>query len=206
MDNKVELVQKQVKEVQQETATLSKKVTKTGKKTEVLQRRAEDLEDRQKEIEDNWIKVEMERAAFMLRFQNIPEGDEEDLRQHLGEGLGPLLEMEPEAIKADLDLVYRINSRITRQRQLPREVHVRFTKRQTRDKILKMARKEKITIKGAEINVLKEIPWSTRKRRKEYQELTSCLRENEIYYTWLIPEGVSFMFEIQRQEMKNSKF
>lgn len=82
--------------------------------------------------------VEMGKVAFMLRFQNIPEEENEDLRQQLGESLGPLLELDPETVMVDLDLVYRVNSRVAKEQHLPREVHVRFTKRHIRDRILRV--------------------------------------------------------------------
>lgn len=101
-----------------------------GRKTGTIQKKPEELEKKQKELDNSWIKLEMEKAAFMLRFQNILEEEDEDLRLQIGESLGELLQLDKEMIVPDIDLVYRVNSRTARQRHLPREVHVKFTKRQ----------------------------------------------------------------------------
>lgn len=41
-------------------------------------------------------------------------------------------------------------------------------------------------------------------RRREYRTLTECLRENNIDYRWLIPEGVLFTYRGSRQKINSS--
>lgn len=121
--------------------------------------------------------------ALILRFQNVPEEEHENLRLLLSEALAPLVDIEPETLQNEIDLVYRVTS------SYAREIHIRFCKRSVRDRILRETRDENLVIKANGIRILKDIPWSTRKKRKQYECITTILRENEISYRWLIIES-----------------
>lgn len=165
------------------------------KNPENLQQKTDEIEEKQKDLEQNCMRWEMERAAFMLRLQNIPEDTQENLWQTIGEILVPLVELDLETCQNEIDLVYRVNSSFTKKQNILREVHVRFTKRHIRDKILRKIRDENIIFKGKAVRIAKEVPWSVRKKRKEYEEMTAILQENEINYRWMSPEGLMFSFD-----------
>lgn len=54
--------------------------------------------------------------------------------------------------------------------------------------------KEEI-LQEQDTRVLKETPWRVRIRKRVYQKLTACLRKKQIWYKWLIPEGLSLEFQ-----------
>uniref|UniRef100_A0A2D4KHD0 L1 transposable element RRM domain-containing protein n=2 Tax=Micrurus TaxID=8634 RepID=A0A2D4KHD0_9SAUR len=74
---------------------------------------------------------------------------------------------------------------------LPREVHVRFTKKTMRTEIMQKATDDLLKYKGKNIIALKQIPRKVRDLRREYQFLTKMLIKKEVNYRWLIPEGSS---------------
>lgn len=65
----------------------------------------------------------------------------------------------------------------------------------TLTELLQKCKNEALKIQEQEIKVLKETAWRVRTKRKEHQKLTTCLRNNQIQYKWLSPEGVSFEFQ-----------
>lgn len=58
-------------------------------------------------------------------------------------------------------------------------------------------------ILGQEIKVLKDTPWRVRVKRKEYQKLVKCLRQNQIQYWWLILEGIFFKIQGKRHKINS---
>lgn len=82
----------------------------------------------------------------MVRIQNIPEETQEDLRDVIGEALASTIGMDKEELIDEMDQVYRVTSRYTRENKLPREVHVRFNKKRVRDMVLKETREKETCI------------------------------------------------------------
>lgn len=88
-----------------------------------------------------------------MRFQNISE-QAEDLTSTISEAVAELLE-EPEEMKWEFDIVYRINSIYANKNNLPREVHITFAKCATRDQLLRATRDKVLKIRDKEIKALK---------------------------------------------------
>lgn len=195
LGNKMEEIQKEVSEIKHETRNLTKNVKRIEKRTDKIQKKTDEIEEKQKELEQSTLRWDMERAAFMLRIQNIPEDLQENLRRIVVEILAPLAEQETEEFQKELDLAYRVSSSFARRNNTPREVHVKLTRRHIRDIILRKARDGNIRFKDKEIQIAKEVPWSMRKKRRDYEEIATILREKEIIYRWLTPEGLAFRFE-----------
>lgn len=146
----------------------------------------------------------MEKAAFMLRLQNATEETQENVRQTVGEILAPIVEMDVEGFQNEIDLAYKVNSSFAKRHNIPRKIHVRFTRRYMRDKILRRAREQNLIYKGKEVQIAKETPWIMRKKRMEYEELTATLRDNDISYRWLIPERLMFTFEDRHYKINST--
>lgn len=58
-----------------------------------------------------------------------------------------------------------LGTSVTKKKNLPREVHIKFTKKLIRDQIL-FKTKSHLKIKEHNILILKRVPWRVRKRRK----------------------------------------
>lgn len=56
------------------------------------------------------IKLELERTAYMIRLQNIPEDEQECFKELITEELALYLEMEREEVENQIDIVYRMDS------------------------------------------------------------------------------------------------
>uniref|UniRef100_A0A2D4FZY8 L1 transposable element RRM domain-containing protein n=1 Tax=Micrurus corallinus TaxID=54390 RepID=A0A2D4FZY8_MICCO len=90
----------------------------------------------------------MERADFYLRVQNIEEEKGENLKEIMTEILAEPLEMTKEKVMGGMDEIYLIFTRYAMRNKLPREVHVRFTKKTIRTEILQKARDDLLKYKG----------------------------------------------------------
>ncbi|XP_026579894.1 uncharacterized protein LOC113452651 [Pseudonaja textilis] len=140
---------------------------------------------------------EMDKADFYLRFQNIEEEKGENLAEIITQILAGALEISKEKMMDGMDEIYRVYTSYTMRNKLPREVHVRFTKKTMRTEILQKARGDPLKYKGKEIKALKQIPRKVRDLRREYQFLTKILIKKEVNYRWLILEGLTFVWQEQ---------
>lgn len=84
--------------------------------------------------------MEMEKALHTIKLQNIPEGKKEDLLEIVCQPLVQVLEIETEQIRKEIDEIARIGTPITRKNKLPREIHVKFCRKQMRDQLLLKAK------------------------------------------------------------------
>lgn len=141
-------------------------------------------------IEDEIVFLEMEKSAFFLRLQNVVEDKEEQLDEIVGEIIAEVVGRRKEEVCGNIDEAYRVYTNYARRHKLPREVHVRLTKKTLRDETLHKARDQSVTYKGQQITILKQIPRRVREQRHNYQFITSQLRKHNAPYRWLLPEGL----------------
>uniref|UniRef100_A0A2D4KJC8 L1 transposable element RRM domain-containing protein n=2 Tax=Micrurus TaxID=8634 RepID=A0A2D4KJC8_9SAUR len=79
---------------------------------------------------------EMDRADFYLRFQNIEEEKRENFEEIIIKVLAGVLEISKEKMMDGIDEVFQVYTRYAMRHKLPREVHVRFTKKAIKKEIL----------------------------------------------------------------------
>lgn len=156
-----------------------------------------------KRLENEMVMLEMDKSGNFLRFQNIMEEKEECLREVMGEVMAGILGRDQTEILRDVDEVYRIYTSYARRNNLPKEVHIRFTKKSIRDEILQKTRLQAFTYKGKRIAVLPQIPKRVRDMRRQFEFLTTFLRKYKIRYRWLLPEGISFTWQTQRFKLES---
>lgn len=111
------------------------------------------------------------------------------------EALADFMKLQREEVKKEIDNVSRIGNAFMKRTNLPREIHLRTFRQGFKEELLQRCKNKTLKVQDQEIKVLKEVPWRVRGKKKEYQKLTTCLRNNQIQYKWLIPEGVSFKFQ-----------
>lgn len=140
-------VKQQVLENKKEMTKLTKTMKKMESSVAEVQRRMEEVEMTQTGDGALMIKLELERAAYMIRLQNIPEDKQECLMELISNELAPHLEMEKEEVEGQIDVLYRMNSGFAKRNSLPREVRVKFTKQAMRDTVLKTMQGKTLTIK-----------------------------------------------------------
>ncbi|XP_044308456.1 uncharacterized protein LOC123034820 [Varanus komodoensis] len=137
LDNSIKEITTQLSDVQLKAEQNTQKIQQTHGKLETVDKETQLIKQTNKSIWDSMAVLEMEKASYYLRFQNIAEEKNEDLRELVTGMLAELLETENEAMSMRIDLIYRVNSSYTRKNKLPREVHVKFALRSIRDNVLK---------------------------------------------------------------------
>ena len=121
----------------------------------------ETVQKNQKQNDDRLIMLEMERTSKMLRFQNVPEKEGEDLQILMSKALATEIGMEAADFHHFFEATFRVNTAYTRRNKLPREIHVRFTKK-SETRFLRASKDKQLIIEDKKINVLKQIPWQMR--------------------------------------------
>uniref|UniRef100_A0A2D4PWZ7 L1 transposable element RRM domain-containing protein n=1 Tax=Micrurus surinamensis TaxID=129470 RepID=A0A2D4PWZ7_MICSU len=130
-------------------------------------------------MEDSLIHIEMDQAAFYLRFQNVEEMKEENLEMIMVELIAEKLEREKDEILNELDDVYRVSTNYVRRNRLPKEIHIRFARKKVHNILYKIAREEGIQYKGKKIQVLKQVPRRVREQRRDYRFLATYLNKKK---------------------------
>uniref|UniRef100_A0A2D4GPE2 L1 transposable element RRM domain-containing protein n=2 Tax=Micrurus TaxID=8634 RepID=A0A2D4GPE2_MICCO len=157
--------------------------------------------DKNKETEEALTHLEMDRASYYLRFQNVEEDKEENLALVMAEIVAELLQREKNETINELDDVYRVFTSYARRHRLPREVHIRFARRQVKDIIYKISRDEVIKYKGREIIMLKQVPRRVREQQKDYRFLTNYLNKKNISFRWITLVGIWVTWKEKRMKI-----
>uniref|UniRef100_A0A2D4GSU9 L1 transposable element RRM domain-containing protein n=1 Tax=Micrurus corallinus TaxID=54390 RepID=A0A2D4GSU9_MICCO len=110
----------------------------------------------------------------------------------LAEALG----ITTEKMMDGMDEIFRVFTRYAMRNKLPREVHIRFTKKTIKSQILQVAREKTLKYKDKEIMVLRQGPRRVREIR-EYLFLTKELLKRGINYRWLVPEDLLLTWQEQ---------
>uniref|UniRef100_A0A2D4EV61 L1 transposable element RRM domain-containing protein n=1 Tax=Micrurus corallinus TaxID=54390 RepID=A0A2D4EV61_MICCO len=178
--------------------TIQETVEKNEQKLVNMEQRTENVEKKLEDTEENWkvlycelqeavVHLELKKAAFFFRFQNIVEEKKEDLRSLMAELIAEALQKDKTEIMNELDEVYQVQTHYACRHKLPGEVHVRFVKRTTRDMLYGRMRDEPLVFKGHEVVTLKQIP----RRVRTEEELSiplNAIDQNNIPFRWLTPE------------------
>uniref|UniRef100_A0A2D4GST9 L1 transposable element RRM domain-containing protein n=1 Tax=Micrurus corallinus TaxID=54390 RepID=A0A2D4GST9_MICCO len=90
---------------------------------------------------------EIDKSEFYLRFQNVKEEKGENLTKIMTEILAEALEITEEKMMDGMDEVFRVFTRYAARNNLPREVHIRFTKKTIKTQILQVAREKMLKYK-----------------------------------------------------------
>lgn len=181
------------------------KIKQLEEKVEIYEKRLEKVEEENdrlgainQELEGAVSLLELEKANYFLRFRNVVEEKEEDIKHKIINLIAENLEADPEEIREETDDIYRLNSAYAKRNRVPREVHVKFTKKTIRDEILKRTRDNPMIYRGKTVDILKQTPKRIRDLRKQYHFLTNKLIQKRITFRWINPEGVLIMWDNTR--------
>lgn len=187
LDNKMNSIQEAIHKNEQRIKIIEDKTEQTGEKLDLVDQKMMAIN---KDLKDSIIQLEMDRASFFLRFQNVTEAKDEDLGQIMAGIIAESLQRDKQEIMNELDEVYRIQTNYARRHKLPREVHIRFARKKIRDIVYNITREEPMIYKGKEIITLKQIPRRVREQRKDYRFLAAQLNKRNILFRWILPEGM----------------
>uniref|UniRef100_A0A8C6XMS3 L1 transposable element RRM domain-containing protein n=1 Tax=Naja naja TaxID=35670 RepID=A0A8C6XMS3_NAJNA len=209
-DEKVENIQQKIEKTDekveniQQMMTYEERIKKIEEQEEQRDKEIGNINTRLSEVEKDRtesLRGEIDRSEFYLRFQNMDEEKGENLVGKMTEILVEALEITEEKMLNGMDEVFRVYTRYAMRNKLPREVHIRFTKKIIKTQILQMAREKMLKYKDKEIVVLKQVPRRVRETRREYLFLTKELLKRGVNYRWLIPEGLLFTWREQRHRI-----
>ncbi|XP_070587150.1 uncharacterized protein PF3D7_1120000-like [Erythrolamprus reginae] len=197
----------QMKEIKQALQDNEERMKAVEEKAEKVEKRIGYLEDkaasRYRGYDESITHLEMQRASYGLRFQNVIEEKDEDLKAIMADITGKILQMDPDDIKREIDEVFRISNSYIRRFNLPREIHIKFVRKSLRDDILHWSRAGQLQHQGKEIKILKQIPRRVRETRRDYHFLTKLLIKENITFRWLIPQGLSLTWKSTRYKLEN---
>ncbi|XP_048348478.1 uncharacterized protein LOC125431645 [Sphaerodactylus townsendi] len=163
----------------------------------------ETLKDQFTNQMDGMAMLELRQKETFLRIRGLPEEEKENLLERLLPMLSQIWNMEEGTAAREIDRLYRANSKIARDKKLPRDIVIKFVRKNLRDQILYNHSKSKLCIDGNPLIILKEIPTAIRRKRKDYMGLADTLRMNNIRFRWNLPEGLSFSFEERNYNINN---
>lgn len=156
-------------------------------------------------LENQELMLDYKISADLLRMKGIPEEENEDIASAIITAMAGMLKLEDTEISGAVDLVYRVNSRWAKQRRQPRDVMVKFTSRRLRGEVLKAHYNTPLMMGGKQVIILKEIPFQILKKRAEYKVLTDFLKQKDIRFRWLLPEGLTFSFNERKITINNKE-
>lgn len=192
-------------DIQQSLTENERRIRNAEAKIETVETKVEKMEQKtaqiNKELSDSLAVLEMEKASYFLRFQNISEEKDEDLEGKMSEIIAEITDIDKQEIQQQIEEIYRVQTNYIRRHRLAREVHVKFSKRSIRDEVYMKSRGGTLTYKGKEIIILKQIPRRIRNQRQQFQFLTNKLNRHKIAFRWLIPEGILVTWEEKKYKL-----
>ncbi|XP_067324199.1 uncharacterized protein PF3D7_1120000-like [Anolis sagrei] len=173
-------------------------VAKLEEAQETINRKLEDIELREEQIETKLDQAEQKELEYYLRFRNIQEEAQENLRQIIVSITAELLEIAEEDAETNIDRTYRITTGYAKKYKVERDVIVQFGRKHIRDEILKRSSKNPPYFKNKKVTILKEHTQSTIQRRRKYKELTDELKRQNIRFRWERGEGLMATYKNER--------
>uniref|UniRef100_A0A2D4PQY0 Uncharacterized protein n=1 Tax=Micrurus surinamensis TaxID=129470 RepID=A0A2D4PQY0_MICSU len=118
LEGKIGQIQESIRINEEKIKIIEEQAIQTGKKIEHLDQK---IMGKDKETEEALNHLEMDKASYYLRFQNVEEDKEENLALVMAGIIAELLQREKNEIINELDDVYRVFTSYARQHRLPRE-------------------------------------------------------------------------------------
>ncbi|XP_070797145.1 chromosome partition protein Smc-like [Pituophis catenifer annectens] len=171
MDEKIGKIQHKIEENEQRIYKVEERIEHTNKRMEKMEYNQAATN---KDLEDTVSYLEMEKASFYLRFQNVEEQKEEDLGEIMTEILSEVTQRDKEEIRSGIDEIYRIVQ--TKTERL--EVDLKRARDQSYIKTMEMskllAEKEELELKIQElINKTLQLAKEKEELCEEYEEKLS---------------------------------
>lgn len=201
VEKNTELMNKKHEELRQDILLalegIASHVERMDECIEQMGEHAERVDERLNKIEENadltqneLILIQYREMEFALRIRGVKENQNENLRGDIAVDLAVALNCKTEEIEREIEKAYRVNSWVARQRKLPRDIVIYFSRRTRRNEIIQKFYNEKFQIAAQNVIILKEIPPKILRKRKEFAFLTEELKKRQIQFRWEIPIGI----------------
>lgn len=193
MENQNEMVLKRIMDIENKMSerieTLKTEINKSNDKIKEIERKTNaiglELKQENRMLKDQVMLLECKLLDNYIRFRGVPESEKE-AREEMINIISEFLEMPPDEVERECDIIYRVNSDFARQKKLLRDIVVKMTTCKMRDLILAKQYQEPMEISGKRIKIWREMPRDLIIQRKEYRQLTDKLRQEQVRYRWEI--------------------
>lgn len=193
MENQNEMVLKRIMDIENKMSerieTLKTEINKSNDKIKETERKTNaiglELKQENRMLKDQVMLLECKLLDNYIRFRGVPESEKE-AREEMINIISEFLEMPPDEVERECDIIYRVNSDFARQKKLLRDIVVKVTTCKMRDLILAKQYQEPMEISGKRIKIWREMPRDLIIQRKEYRQLTDKLRQEQVRYRWEI--------------------
>lgn len=176
---------------------MESKVEKIEGKTDKVNKRISEIEKKYERDLDERALQDLKQRENCIKIRGLREKEDENLYEYLVPRLAEYVGAEQEQFQWEISKLFRINSKIARQKKLPRDVVIYFTRKKIRDEIIQLNYEQSLEVEGKELIIYKDIPLRILKKRNEYRPLITLLRNNDIIYRWDRLEGVIFKFKAE---------
>lgn len=226
LGNKMILLQKDMsdfqsdirKEIRLDLKEIKSSVEKATSEMVKIKAKISAIEEKQSEQEKNLGKINIKQDIQSeenlkweyklrdksLRIRGVPEIENEDLYVSLIPKLAEYLNFDIQIFCLSVEKAFRLNSQIARQRKLPRDIVISFLNKRIRDSLIRKHSESPFKLKQADLQIFKDVPSKILRRRKDYHFLTLFLRQADVPYRWLIPEGLTFWYKKKKYEIKTT--
>ncbi|XP_060546126.1 uncharacterized protein LOC117661176 isoform X1 [Pantherophis guttatus] len=193
LDDKIQKIKKDLANIQDNSSEDKPKMEvdqKIGNEENVQQR-----------IEREVLMIQYNFTEYAIRLRGLQENDRDDLRKISSEILAGILKVQPDEVFCRIDRIYRINSWLAKQKQLPRDVVIYFTDKGIRNDIVQNSFSSTLQFRGRKIWIFKELPPKMLMERKKFGFLVSELKKRNILFRWDVPAGLIFRHQGVRYQL-----
>lgn len=206
----------EMKEFKQSLETITKEIGHVSSRVQKLEDRTDSMEEMVRDIKTN---QDSDRERFLdlkalddqrmrqncLKLRGLKEARGENLYDRLIPALAEYMNISVQELSWSTDKIYRINSKIARDKDLPRDIVLYFLRQNVKEQLLLNSYQEKLIIEDCEIKIYKDVPKRILQKRERYKFLTKYLIRYNVMYKWEKLEGISVFFK-QRWIKLNSTF
>ncbi|XP_042298849.1 uncharacterized protein PF11_0207-like [Sceloporus undulatus] len=183
--------------VEEDISRMGKNMDKLEDKTEKINKKVSDFEKNYERDLDERALQDLKQRENCIKIRGLKEKDNEDLYEYLTPTLAEYVGIELDSFEIEISKMFRVNSKIAKQKRLPRDVVVYFTRKKMRDQIIQLNYEQSLEMDGEELVILKDVPLRILRKRNEYKPLAELLRNNDIPYRWDRLEGVIFRYKLE---------
>lgn len=198
LKSETKLIRQDLDKINKDVIKITGKIEKLESTTKKLEKKVENLSMIQTEEQEISLKLQLKQRELCLKLRGVPEQFNENLYEFLTPILAKYMSVPTQQFSWEIDRMYRLNSKVAREKKLPRDIVLYLLRKRVKDEILQKNHKTKLVIQGNEVHIYKDVPPKILKRRKEYKFLTEFLKKYRVPYRWAELNGLSLIWRQKR--------
>lgn len=144
--------------IENEVGKINGKIKSLENDMRRVENKVESIDRERSEDQSTILRILVKQRENCKKLKGLKENVNENLYTLLCPILAKFINESEEQFPWEVDRVYRINSRIARVRNVPRDMVVYFVRKQTRDLIINQSYRNKLIIDDQVITILKDVP------------------------------------------------